>query len=135
MRRANLLCLVLGGLLMANGLWMILGPAGWYATVPGPSGTGPLNAHFVRDIGAAYATAGGALAWSGFAGAAAAALAASGGGFLGLHALIHIGERLAGLHRGLHDIGPELALVWLPPLVVLALAWRLRGPAREVGHG
>lgn len=53
---------VLSGLVsVANGIWMILDPAGWHALVPGPaSDYGPLNQHFVRDVGGWY-LAGGVL--------------------------------------------------------------------------
>jgi hypothetical protein len=44
----------LGLALAANGLLMLLDPAGWYALAPGVPETGPLNLHFVRDIGCAY---------------------------------------------------------------------------------
>ena len=52
----------LGLALAANGLLMLLDPAGWYALAPGVPETGPLNLHFVRDIGCAYILAGLALA-------------------------------------------------------------------------
>ena len=43
---------------LANGLWMLFAPAHWYQNLPaGVPDTGPLNVHFVRDIGAAFATA------------------------------------------------------------------------------
>jgi hypothetical protein len=51
--------LVLGLLNLGNGLWMLLAPAGWYRGLPaGVPDTGPLNVHFVRDIGAAFTTIG-----------------------------------------------------------------------------
>ncbi|MEZ5596530.1 MAG: hypothetical protein R3E84_09080 [Pseudomonadales bacterium] len=39
--------------LAANGLDMLLAPADRYASLPSASHTGPYNAHFVRDVGAA----------------------------------------------------------------------------------
>jgi hypothetical protein len=131
----RLVCLVLGVPMAANGLWMLVDPAGWYATVPGPSGTGPFNPHFVRDIGAAYATAGGAIALAAFVRAAAAtALATTGGAFLGIHALVHGWERAAGVHPGTHDLAPELILVWMPAVLVLAAAYWLYRRAKEGLH-
>jgi hypothetical protein len=58
----TLLALILGVGLAANGLFMLADPAGWYGLVPGVPMTGPLNVHFVRDIGCAYAVAGLGLA-------------------------------------------------------------------------
>jgi hypothetical protein len=43
----------------ANGLWMLLAPRSWYYGLPARiPDTGPLNVHFVRDIGAAFLTLG-----------------------------------------------------------------------------
>lgn len=44
-----------------NALWMLAAPPHWYASVPGVTATGPLNLHFVRDIGFAYLLSAGAV--------------------------------------------------------------------------
>ncbi len=50
---------IIGLLNMLNGLWMLLAPESWYHSVPAAvPDTGPLNLHFVRDIGAAFTTIG-----------------------------------------------------------------------------
>jgi hypothetical protein len=36
---------------VANGLFMLASPEGWYFAVPGVTTTGPFNQHFIRDIG------------------------------------------------------------------------------------
>jgi hypothetical protein len=67
----------------------------WYANVPGASGTGPFNPHFVQDIGVALLVAGLALAagtwrpryWPAAVGGAA---------FLVAHALIHLVAIISG---------------------------------------
>jgi hypothetical protein len=43
----------LGLVLGANALFQLIAPLAWYDSVPGVIATGPFNAHFVRDIGAA----------------------------------------------------------------------------------
>jgi hypothetical protein len=51
---------------LANGLWMVADPAGWYQGIPAAvPDTGPLNLHFVRDIGSVYLTMAAALFWGG----------------------------------------------------------------------
>jgi hypothetical protein len=50
---------------------MLLDPAGWYALAPRVPETGPLNPHFVRDIGCAYILTGFALAGLAFTSARA----------------------------------------------------------------
>jgi uncharacterized protein YjeT (DUF2065 family) len=49
---------VLGLLAVVNGVFMLAVPAAWYAIVSGVTNSGPLNAHFIRDIGAAFLVAG-----------------------------------------------------------------------------
>lgn len=122
----KILTYILAALMAANGVYMFVDPPGWYAAVPGVPETGPLNIHFVRDIGIAYFTAGAALAWSAFsAGWRASALAAL---FLGGHALLHAGETIMGQHHNV--ILNELVAVHLPAVlaVVISLLQRRTNP-------
>ena len=49
---------------VANGLWMLATPGGWFTGVPAAvPDTGPLNPHFVRDVGVVYLVSGVGLAW------------------------------------------------------------------------
>jgi hypothetical protein len=41
-----------------NGTVMMLAPTLWFGAISGVSETGPFNAHFVRDVGAAYVASG-----------------------------------------------------------------------------
>lgn len=119
-------------MLIANGAAMLAVPEPWYWHTPGVSGTGPLNLHFVRDIGAAYLVAGLAFAWRWRTpGAWPAALAGS--AFLALHALVHVGEMLAGTIDP-HHLLRDLPGVFLIPLAALWLAWparRFHSPKEE----
>ena len=82
---------VLGLLAAANGVFMLVAPAAWYAIVPGVPDTGPFNTHFIRDIAAAFLVAGGALVWCARdARARPAALGSA--AFFTLHALVHLGD-------------------------------------------
>jgi hypothetical protein len=85
----------LGLALAANGLLMLLDPAGWYALAPGVPETGPLNLHFVRDIGCAYILTGLALAGLAFNERAWPA-ALIGALLLTLHALVHVADGFSG---------------------------------------
>jgi hypothetical protein len=76
---------------VANGLFMLLAPAAWYASIPGVPATGPLNEHFVRDIGGAYLMSGGALIWFALDPRAQPAAIATAAFFV-LHALVHLGD-------------------------------------------
>jgi uncharacterized protein YjeT (DUF2065 family) len=114
----KILAFALAALMAANGVFMFVDPPAWYEAVPGVPATGPLNLHFVRDIGIAYFTAGAALAWSVTgAGWRASALAAL---FIGGHALLHAGETLLGHH---HDvILNELIAVHLPAVLAVLIS-------------
>jgi uncharacterized protein YjeT (DUF2065 family) len=116
----KILASILGLLLAANGVFMLADPAAWYGAVPGVAMTGPLNLHFLRDIGCAYITAGAALIW--FAVDARARWAAFAGGvFLALHALVHLADAASG-RETVHGLLNDLLPVFVPPALVLWLA-------------
>jgi hypothetical protein len=95
----------------------------WYARVPGASETGPYNAHFVEDIGAAFFISGLALAaraWRPVYWPAAVA----GASFLAIHGLIHLVEIVSG-HD--HHTGFDLIAVVLPSALALYSAFPTQG--------
>jgi hypothetical protein len=124
----GLVAWVLGIGLAANGLSMLAAPADWYAMVPGVAETGPFNAHFVRDIGAAYLVAGATLPWSAVNRAARSA-ALVGAAFLALHALVHLWDAAAGREHA-HQLLVDLPSVFLPAALAIWIAWR-RNPNKE----
>lgn len=107
--------------LSANGLFMLFGPRLWYQTIPNVTGTGPFNGHFVRDIGCAYLVAGLAVGWLALQRSRAWPAAMAGGAFLGLHALVHVTDAIAG-RESLGQLFEELPTVIGPSVVVLFLA-------------
>ena len=118
----RILTLILAAIMAGNGVYMFLDPPTWYGLVPGVPETGPLNVHFVRDIGIAYFTAGVALAWSEFGGGWR--VSALGAMFITLHALLHAGETFMGHH---HDvIANELLAVHLPAALAIAVSFMQR---------
>ncbi len=111
---------------IANGVWMLLDPGHWYEHLPAAvPDTGPLNAHFVRDIGCAFLAMGLALcaAWRRPDWRAPLVLVAA--TFFVLHAALHVHDTALGLlghhHWWLDAPGvylPAVALVWAAVLVV-----------------
>ncbi len=94
---------------LANGFWMLADPVHWFYTLPaGVPDFGPLNEHFVRDIGCIFTLMGaglmGAAVWPSWRVAATAAAA----GFSLLHALVHVIDTTRGL------VGPEHWMIDLP---------------------
>lgn len=115
---------VLAGILAAfhlfNAVRMIFDPAGWYAGVPGIEHTGPLNTHFVPDIGFAFLTAATGFAiWAARPGIAAWAI--MGALWPALHGLFHVVGLGHHLPEGLALI-TETAGVILPAFIGIAVA-------------
>jgi hypothetical protein len=101
----RILLVVVGLAHAINGVWMLVSPESWYASIPGVVQTGPLNHHFVQDIGMAFVGSGGFLILGASPMRHAAAFAISGATFPLLHTLIHVQGWL--MHGLPHD-GPRL---------------------------
>ncbi|HEY2444383.1 MAG TPA: hypothetical protein VGI20_01415 [Rhizomicrobium sp.] len=83
--------LVLVGLFnILNGLLMLADPNAWFARVIGDVAMGPMDDHFIRDVGFAYLASGAGLVWGIRAGRAAAAFALAGAVWPMLHAFFHL---------------------------------------------
>ena len=114
--------LLLGVGMLANAIWMLAGPFGWYTDLPaGVPDTGPFNEHFVRDIGCAFLTVGVALVWAAVSARVRMPLAVISALFLVAHALLHVYDTTRGAldsdHWQLDFLG-----VYVPALLSAALA-------------
>ena len=118
---AWLLGWLLGLGLVGNGLIMLAVPALWYANVPGVVDTGPFNAHFVRDIGAAYLVCGAALVWFAMR-PAARPVAQIGAAFLAVHALTHLFDAATG-REAAEQLLVDIPAVFLPPALAIWITW------------
>lgn len=113
------------------GVWLLMDPPGFYATVPGVSATGPLNHHFVQDIGAAHVACGAALWLAARFPAAGLPLLAPAGIFAGLHAVTHLAEWVVSDPVSGAAFVVELAGVVGPAALIggIVLAWAPTGRA------
>ena len=108
---------------LANGLWMLANPGHWYENLPAAvPDFGPLNEHFVRDIGCIFFLLGAALAVAAFVPRWRVAACVANAAFYGLHALVHIVDTARGL------VGPahwmiDLPGVYVPAVILIALTW------------
>ncbi len=94
---------ILGAGSLANAAWMLLAPGHWYTELPaGVPDYGPLNVHFVRDIGCAFATVGLALVWAALSSRYRLPLVAVAALFFGSHAVLHVYDTLRGAVSGQH---------------------------------
>ena len=106
---------------LANGLWMLADPAGWHAGIPaGVPDFGPLNEHFVRDVGVIFTMLGIALAWAAYVPSARVTATALVTLFYVLHALVHVYDTARGLVGSEHWL-IDLPAVYLPALFLVIL--------------
>ena len=112
---------LLGILNVLNGLWMLLAPESWYVHLPAAvPDTGPLNVHFVRDIGAAFSTIGVAFCVAATHAPARRGVLFAATLFFTLHAVVHVADMLTGrLHHTHWAI--DFPGVFLPAIILSVL--------------
>lgn len=115
-------------LLGINGAAMLGWPDQWYRALPTVPLTGPLNVHFVRDIGCAYLTSAGALAWFVIDPLHGRPAALTALGFLFAHAAVHVWDTLAG-RMAWHHLAEDFVGVFLLPALAL---WAVHAHGRGV---
>lgn len=117
--KARLTLAVIAAFLAANGAFMLVSPTVWYYSIDSVPLTGPLNDHFVRDIGCGYLAASlgvmcAAMRRDWLLPGGLTALA-----FIGGHALVHAVEAAAGQAQGLS--ATDLLGIYGPPAALLAI--------------
>jgi hypothetical protein len=112
--------LLLGLLLVGNGLVMLADPAEWYFAVPGVTTTGPFNQHFLRDIGLIYIVLGGGFLVGIVRPRDRALLWAASTVWLAGHALFHFWEVSVGI-CGASTLSRDFTGVTAPAILGLAL--------------
>jgi hypothetical protein len=114
------LAAVLGGGALANGVYMLVAPEGWYFAVPGVTTTGPFNQHFVRDIGLIFLFLGSAFLVGVAQPHLRVALWGAASLWLAGHALFHFWEVAVGICSA-SAISRDFPAVTLPAIVGLSL--------------
>lgn len=119
----------LGNLL--NGAWMLAAPAHWYVNLPANvPGSGPLNEHFVRDIGCIFFLLGAALVMAIFRRTMRLPAMIAASAYAVAHALIHILDSVRGLFppgQWRFDAGP----VYFATAVLVAMTIRMAALSPE----
>lgn len=112
---------------LANGAWMLADPAGWYTTLPAAvPDTGPLNVHFIRDIGGAFVVMGVGLVVAALRPALRLPMVLVTALFYWLHALIHVTDTMAGRLPSSHW-AIDFPGVYLPAILLVVVAVKLFG--------
>jgi hypothetical protein len=115
---------------LANAAWMLIAPEHWYFNLPARvPGTGPLNEHFLRDIGCVFGVMGIGLAAAARVRAYRVPVMLGVTGWYGLHALVHVYDTARGA------LGPEywrvdLVGVYLPAVLLVAITFFIRRAER-----
>lgn len=114
------LLIMLAIIYLANGLLMLAAPNLWYQITPGVADTGPINIHFIRDIGLAFVGASGSALllfsarYKQFAAIAASVI------FIGGHGIFHLFEFTHTQPTGL-EIMRDMAIIVIPAILFCAL--------------
>jgi hypothetical protein len=108
---------------LANGLWMLADPVHWYLNLPaGVPDFGPLNEHFVRDIGCIYFLMGAFLAVGAFVPRWRVPALAVATLFYVLHAVVHVVDTMRGLVGAEHWL-IDLPGIYLPAVILVGVTW------------
>jgi hypothetical protein len=125
----------LGVAALANGVYMLVSPVGWYFAVPGVTTTGPFNQHFLRDIGLIFLFIGGAFLIGASSARYRVTLWGAASLWLAGHALFHIWEVLTGI-CGPYALARDFPAVSLPALIGLVLTgWAVTDATGSAGRG
>ena len=112
---------ILGGISLGNGLWMLISASTWFHKMPvGAEDTGPVNSHFIHDVGLVYILVGIGMFWCAYKLTTCLNVHIGVTLFMGGHALIHIGEILSGALPTSHWL-IDFPLVTFPAMILIAL--------------
>lgn len=119
--RWTIACLIIASVNILNGLWMIITPENWYHNLPaGVPEYGPLNVHFIRDLGCVFTLLGIGLISAGFDLSLRLPLFTMNTLFYLAHMLVHVHEVISGRVRmGMFWV--DLPGVYFPAIIALIL--------------
>ncbi|CAF1065451.1 unnamed protein product [Didymodactylos carnosus] len=97
--RLKIVCLIFSMGNIINGLWMLIEPSHWYYNLPGVPESGPLNVHFVRDVGCIFFISGVGLLIAAFSIEYRLPLFTINTSFYMMHMFVYIHEVISGRLR------------------------------------
>ena len=111
------ICWFIAALNILNGVWMLLAPAHWYVHLPaGVPVYGPLNVHFIRDIGCTFSLLGLGLIFAGLYPLFRFPLFTMNTAFFLMHMFVHVHEMTSGrIHHSM--FWTDLPAVYAPAIV------------------
>ena len=119
--RWTIICLIFGSISILNAIWMLIAPEHWYYNLPaGVPVYGPLNVHFIRDIGCIFLLVGSGLVVAGFYLPYRLPLFTMHTAFYLLHMFVHIHEVVSGRIQ-LSMFWTDLPGVYIPAVILFIL--------------
>lgn len=119
--RWTIICMIISLINLVNGLWMLIAPKHWYYNLPfNVPEFGPLNYHFIRDLGAVFFLLGIALIHAGYFPIYRIPLFTVNTAFYVAHMCVHIFEVVSGRVR-LSMFWIDLPGVYIPAIIYLIL--------------
>lgn len=117
---------------LGNGIYMLVAPDAWFHEgPPGVSNTGPMNAHFVRDVGIAFLMVGAGLSWAALNLRRCGPMHMLAVIFFGGHAILHVSEIATGALPAAHWRHDALG-VFVPAILLGVVAvppvWKRLNP-------
>lgn len=114
---------VFGLMSLGNGIYMLAAPDHWFHEMPAAiPDTGPMNAHFVRDVGVVYALSGLGLMWAAVNLARGYPVLVMVALFYAAHGALHVADIASGRLPADHW-WIDFSGVFLPAIVLCAVAW------------
>lgn len=115
-----------------NAFWMLASPMHWYLNLPASvPDFGPMNEHFIRDLGAMFLVFGAILIWSALKPGMRKFALGTNFAWYSVHSIVHLFDTFRGLVAMEHLL-IDLPLVYIPTciLAVLLFVWN-RQPEDE----
>jgi hypothetical protein len=119
--RWTIICLFIASTNILNGLWMIFAPKNWYYNLPASVPTfGPLNYHFIRDLGCVFFLLGIGVVFAAFYLSYRLPLFTMNTAFYVLHMFVHVHEVVSGRVAS-SMFWVDLPLVYVPTIIYFIL--------------
>jgi hypothetical protein len=116
---------------LGNGVWMLVSPSGWYETLPAAvPDFGPLNEHFIRDLGCMFCTWGALAIWGAVSAAHRRFVLAVLASWYLMHAGVHVFDTATG-RVGAEHWRIDFPATYVPAFLLAALAIFCRRGASE----
>lgn len=114
-----------------NAAWMLASPVSWYENLPaGIPDFGPMNEHFIRDLGAVFLMMGVGFIWGGFSKSVRIPVLALVTFWYAAHALIHVYDTARGLVPPSHW-AMDFPAIYAPTIFLIVVLVMLTRSSRD----